>query len=511
MVALLLDAPAGRVHRWPRRGLALLALVVTVVALAARLVPVLRGGGLTGVFGYDDGVYYTGAASLVAGRMPYTDFTLLHPPGILLVLAPFTVLGRLTSDHVGLAAARLAFIALGALNAGLITLLCARLPTARRSALAPAAVGGLFYALWYSSIYATRTTLLEGLGTTCLLVALAFAWRSEAPGRWAAWAAGAALGYGACTKIWGVVPLLVVAVWLARRHGRLVAVRLVTGAVVTAVVVCLPFLLRAPAAMPRMVVLDQLRRSLSTVSPVRRALDASSLHWNAPSLSGAPAVLVLAALALLVVAACVIAWRSGGTLPVLLLAATSVVLVASPSYFTHYGELVAAPLALVLAAAVAAWGERDRRSGRLRPSVVVPILALLLLELPTQARPMGRPLDVPRLRDAVASARCVATETPSMLAVTDVLSAGLDAGCVVPVDLTGSVYDVFHDTGPNGRAVPRLRNSRYQRYLTAYFMGAEAQVVVHPADTLLDATGLTRLRTNRLVAEDGSIRVYRRR
>src|SRR4051794_2103677 len=169
---------------WRRRATPLVVLTacVAVLALTVRLVTVLRGTGLDGVLGYDDGVYYTGAAALVAGRAPYADFTLLHPPVVLLVLSPFAALGRLTSDHLGLAAARLAFMTLGAADAAMVTVLGARtLRPAVRQCLPAAAAGGVFYALWYSSVYATRTDLLEGIGTACLLVALLLLWRRREP------------------------------------------------------------------------------------------------------------------------------------------------------------------------------------------------------------------------------------------------------------------------------------------------------------------------------------------
>ena len=82
---------------------------------------ILRGGGLTGILAYDDGVYYSAADGLLSGRLPYRDYLLLHPPGITLVLAPFAALGRLVGeDPVGLAAARLAFMLLGATSAVLV-------------------------------------------------------------------------------------------------------------------------------------------------------------------------------------------------------------------------------------------------------------------------------------------------------------------------------------------------------------------------------------------------------
>jgi hypothetical protein len=506
---LVLSRPEGRDVDDRALARRLIVLVVVLLAFAARLVPVLRGGGLDGVYGYDDGVYYTGAAALVAGRLPYADFLLLHPPGILLVLSPFAALGRVTSDHTGLAVARLAFMALGALNAGMVAALAARPGRSRRWSLAAAATGGVFYALWYSSIFATRTTLLEGLGTTCLLLALTLVWRRDV-GRWAWFGAGAALGFGACTKIWGVVPLVVVALWVWRRHGRGPAGRVAVGAGATAVVVCGPFLAAAPAPMLRLVVRDQLRRPLTTPSPVVRALDASSLDWNLPSLSGTSASVVLVVIGVVVVAACVVAWRSGAVLPVLLLAATFGTLAAGPSYYTHYGEFLAAPLALVLAAVAGAWSAHDSRPGLLRPSFVIPVMVLLVLELPTQRQPLGQAVDRVGLQRAVASARCVATEAPSMLAITDSLSRGLDAGCAVPVDVTGVLYDVYLQQTVNGRRVTRLGDKRYQRYLATYFFAADAQLFVLPERSVLNAAGRRRLHEGRLVASDGTITVYRR-
>lgn len=66
----------GRTNGWavPYVALALLALLV-------RLLPVLNGGGLSGIGNYDDTVYFGSALALVHGQLPYRDFLLLHPPG----------------------------------------------------------------------------------------------------------------------------------------------------------------------------------------------------------------------------------------------------------------------------------------------------------------------------------------------------------------------------------------------------------------------------------------------
>jgi alpha-1,2-mannosyltransferase len=109
--------PAG-VSRWGW-GLFVPA-VIALLAFACRLVPVLRGGGLFGVDTYDPSVYYSAAVGLFSGRMPYRDFLLLHPPGILLALQPFAALGAAVGDPIAMASARFAFMLLGAASSLLI-------------------------------------------------------------------------------------------------------------------------------------------------------------------------------------------------------------------------------------------------------------------------------------------------------------------------------------------------------------------------------------------------------
>ena len=110
---------------------------MAVTAFVVRLAMVLRGGGLGGLMSYDDGVYYSAAGSLWWGQLPYRDFVMVHPPGILLSLAPFAGLGRLTHDALGFQVARVAWMLVGSLNAALVVV------AARRSGLVAATVAGL--------------------------------------------------------------------------------------------------------------------------------------------------------------------------------------------------------------------------------------------------------------------------------------------------------------------------------------------------------------------------------
>ena len=55
-------------------------LTVGTVAFLARLVPVLRSGGLSAINAYDAAIYFGAAVGLTHGRLPYRDFLLLHHP-----------------------------------------------------------------------------------------------------------------------------------------------------------------------------------------------------------------------------------------------------------------------------------------------------------------------------------------------------------------------------------------------------------------------------------------------
>ena len=59
---------------------------------AARRPAIGRGDWQRASVGYDDAVYFTAAALFASGEMPYRDFVLVHPPGMLLFLAPVSML-----------------------------------------------------------------------------------------------------------------------------------------------------------------------------------------------------------------------------------------------------------------------------------------------------------------------------------------------------------------------------------------------------------------------------------
>lgn len=447
---------------------AVVAWSVAVAAAAARLVPLLRGGGLTGLGNYDDGVYYAAGTALAHGRLPYADYLLLHPPGIVLALAPFGLLARLVGDPVGLAAARLGWIALGAVGSVLVARLL------RGQGLVLAALGGLAYAVAPPAVYTGWTPMLETPAATCVLLALLVLHRTSpddgdrgrVPARRAV-LAGVLLGLSADLKIWGVASVLAVVAWYLARGARRNAAEVLLGALVSVAAVCLPFFLTSPGAMWRMVVLDQLGRGRSQVPLVARVAgilgvagpggDGAGARWAAAS------ALVLAAGLAVVLVVAAARMVPSARLAVLLTVVHTGVLLTGPSWFRHYPALVTGPLVV---ATVSGAGALVRHVGAARPRagrclLAVLALAVAALALPLAGERLGTPFPGAALGAAArARAGCVTSDDPAALAAMDVLSSDLARGCPFVADLGGYSYELARE---RGRATPRSSDAAWQR------------------------------------------------
>lgn len=447
-----------------RRVELFLVIGIAAVTFVARLVPVLRGGGLLGLGNYDDGVYYGAATGLVHGRMPYRDFLLLHPPGILLVLAPWAAVGRLFGDPVGFAAARLAWMLMGVLSGLLIFRIL------RPVGVVAALTGSVFYAVFYPAIYGDHSTLLEGLATLCTMVAL---WliikaRHGRPGHLEL-LAGVALGFSASTKIWGVVAALVVVVWMVVTVGPRRASKVAWGTLLGAVAVCLPFFVAAPTQMWRMVVTDQLARPLVSTGTVLRVMQIIG-QSRSPTLTPA-AVGIAVVMAALALCAC----RSWiGRLAVALLASGGLLLLVAPSWFFHYTAMTAGYLALTVGIGVnevVAWSTRRSRGlGRL--VIAAAIAGIVFCALPLHVAPGHR---FPSHQLDAAMSRlpgCVTADDPATLIELNVMGRNLDRGCRLVVDLGGQSYD-----NPPPAGTSRARDAAWQSYVLAYLRSGSAALL----------------------------------
>ncbi len=462
---------AGAPARTPDRRLGwVVLLVVAAAALASRLVPVLRGGGLFGLIGYDGGVYYAAGAGLAHGRSPYADFLLLHPPGIVLALLPFGLLGRVVGHPEAMALARLTWMLLGTLSALLVA------ATLRRQGLVAALVGGLVYAVWVPAIFVERTTTLEAV-TGVLTLGAVWLLARAAPAALttrAAVVAGLLLGASCATKIWGVAPLLAVVAWCGLEHGRRRALGLAAGGAAATVAICLPFFLRAPRTMWDMVVGAQLGRRDVDVGWYTRAVDTAGLSQVAGGLT--PLLVVVTAL---VVVGIVLALRSAaGRLVVALLVVGLALLAYSPAWTVDYASLVAAPVALLGGRAAGVVSAAAAGLAPLRVAVVLAVVGALAAYtwLSAPRTTFGSPFAGRAMSRVVAGVPgCVTSDEPTALVESGALGRNLERGCPLMVDLGG--YSYYLRPGADLQ-VGRSRNEQWQAFTLDYLRSGDAAVVV---------------------------------
>jgi alpha-1,2-mannosyltransferase len=446
------------------------AVAVAVIAFLFRLVPILRGGGLSGVGDYDDGVYYSAATALVHGLLPYQDFLLLHPPGMTLLLTPFAATAQLVGDSNGFVLARLAWMLLGAANAMLIWKILRPIgPVA-------ALFGGLGYAVLYPAVYIEQSTFLEGPATTALLIAMLLLQpvtqdHSLPGGR--ALAAGALLGLATTIKIWGVITLVIVLGWLLLLSRFRAALQVMIASAASVTVICLPFFIAAPTAMWNQVVRDQLfRRRRLGITNIDRLQEIAGLGITERFLP--PAVIVAAVIALL--GAAMLAWTyREAQLAVLLMIGLGTFLLITPVWLVHFAGLTAAPVAITIGAAIGRLTELAR-AGPARIVIVGTFAgALIVYASGWAAITHNRPFPDHFRAFIAATPGCVTSDDPISLVVTDSLSRNLRRGCRFIADLGGHHHDF---AAASGRAVSRHRNPAYQRFALDYLRAGSVTILV---------------------------------
>jgi len=345
-----------------------LLIAPAVGAFLIRVVPVLAGGGLVGLHGYDDGVYFGGAIALVEGTIPYRDFLLLHPPGMVVGLTPFAMLGHVAGDPAAFAVGRVAIMLLGAANAVLVALVASRYDR-----LAGFTAGAL-YAVWTTASNVERTTDLHGPQNMLLLLGLLALARPGRIGPRRAALAGIALGLAMTIQLWQAVSVAILLWWvIVRAPGESwerfrPGVAYVAAAWIAFGLVCLPFFATAPEAMIRYLLVDQMGRPPVDIDVIERLRvlegfpQLRQLPRSLRDLVPDPLVMLAAAGGLATI--CATAWIFVWTRPWAVLAvAQSMVVLATPSFFNDYPSFMAPAGALVVGTALAAIARSSKRLG----------------------------------------------------------------------------------------------------------------------------------------------------
>ncbi|MGB7964379.1 MAG: hypothetical protein WCF12_15665 [Propionicimonas sp.] len=429
-------------------------------------------------------MYYTASVGFAHGQLPYRDFLLLHPPGIVLALAPFAWVGGVIGDFKATVLSQVTFMLLGAASAVLVSWML------RSSGWAASLVGGLVYAVALPSVYAESSTWLEAPGSFFMLLGMALI-ITVPPDRpltvKRVLIAGIALGISPTFKIWTIVPALAVVAWLLfTRHWSVAAWTSLGGSIGIGGVM-LPFFASAPMAMWQMVVTDQLGRPVVRPNPAMRMdmilgfrLDEEAV-WS-PRLIALCAVLVVAALIALA--------SRVGRFAVVMSGVTITVLLASPSWYNHYPTLATGPLAMVVGVAfglVAGSLPRARWTVPLAVALVVATLAGYTSEVVVYRR-KAAVFDAAALAQ-VATDRpgCVTANLPIALINNGLLRRNLARGCPVMADFRGYYY---HLRTP-GEALPSRRKSTlYQQFAIDYLGSGTLAVIMDEAEQSFDATTL---------------------
>jgi alpha-1,2-mannosyltransferase len=429
-------------------------ILATALALGLRVFVLTRPGLLTGVTEYDDGVYLGGAIRLTEGALPYRDFAFVQPPGILLLMTPVALVGRIFSSAAALGLARILTVCASTACVPLAGHL-----TRYRGTVATVVTCG-FLAVYPDDVWTGRTLLLEPWMNLCCLLAVNAAFsrgRLTGPGRLAV--AGAMLGLAGTVKFWAAAPaaVLLVTCLITRkqRPGRVRAY--LAGLAAGFVVPIAPFVLAAPQTFVRSTLFEQASRVGTTVPLALRLAHVTGLidllntsgrlAWAAdgrsmflgvpfPGAAGAMGWLPYAAVAILAAAISVgYTWPQNPpsqlewfVLAVAVIAAAAVF--GYSAFFYHYSSFVAPWLALALGAGAARLADLTAVRLPLLVLATAVILAAAVIDVHELA-----PLKVPdgtRIGQLIPPGTCVVADEASDLISADRFN--VPSGCPDVID-----------------------------------------------------------------------------
>lgn len=411
----------------------------TMIGLGLRLYQLARPGYLFGVTEYDDGVYFGFAVRLVQGELPYRDFASVQPPGIIVLMAPLAALAKVVGTASGLAVARVLTVCAGAANVALLGRL-----VRHRGAVAAAVACGLL-AVYPDDVAAAHTLLLEPwLNLFCLIGAVAVV-KEDGPvsRRRLVWGA-IAFGFAGAIKVWAIVPVLLIALLLARRPRRAAAF----GAGVAAgfLVTALPFAVGAPRAFYRSVVVAQLSRTDAGRLPIWSRLVSLAGLTHISGLDQADVFAISATVAGIIVGAYLVSRlllrRPLRVLDGFALAGTASVALMfcyPADFYYHYTAFFAPFPALALALAVARLAAlpRVRDGGLVLALAAISVLGCSVFR--SEAGAGGMYVPQARIYQVIPAGACVLTDQASLTVAADRFVSNVPV-CSPMVDAIGTDY-----------------------------------------------------------------------
>lgn len=252
-------APVSKRHSRPvsARLAAYAALAPALVSIAICVYQLGLPNVLYGVHEYDDGVYMAAALRLLNGSIPYRDFVIVHPPGIVLLMAPVALVGRLFGSDVSLALARDLTALVTALNVVLAGV------AVRHRGRVAALIAGTALACFPMAPAADSTLFLEPyLVFFCLLGLILMFSEGRLASRRRLLMAGVAFGLAGSVKVWAGF-VFAAAVLVCLRKARQALWPVLAGCAAGFVVPCLPFFVMALRNFIRDVFGDQFARTVT--------------------------------------------------------------------------------------------------------------------------------------------------------------------------------------------------------------------------------------------------------
>jgi hypothetical protein len=432
-----------------QRATTVVIAAATVLGLGLRLGQLAQPGFLMGVTEYDDGVYFGNAVRMVHGALPYRDFVAVHPPGIILLMAPLAMLSKAIGTANGLAVARALTACVGAANVMFLGWL-----VRHRGPLWAAVACGLL-AVFPDAVAADHTLLLEPWLILFCLTGMVATFDGEAlrQGKALLWG-GVAFGFACAIKLWAIIPVLALVVLCLRR--RRATGEFGIGVAIGFLGPTLPFAATAIKSFIDGVIIAQLGRVDTVRVPAWQRL-ASMTGLAYTGVGPAMVLTVSVMLSILIILCYARAVLIAGHAPSALqwfafvtTAGTVTAFLYPADFYYHYTAFLIPYLAITVAPPIAGvlvtqWARRARYAGAGVALIVIATLTVTQVRNETTAAPADNLARATEL--VIPPGTCVLTDTASFtIAANRFVSTVPD--CPVLVDAIGTDYSLSH--GRNG-------------------------------------------------------------